>query len=295
MRSALKTSICSDSTTFLCDQQSKRPHTFRTDAPRNTAKPSQFLRVGYPIRGTQLLWGHKTERKSTLLVSDSSQQPHHHHPYLFHYPHIPLTTPHPTIIHHTGKAKKVEKEATEEAVPGLPPALTEAISQLTKKYGTHAVSFHGRNAAPVNVDVVPSGSLGLDFALGVGGIPKVRLGVGGWASNWKCRVGECCTTLKEPPPQWLLDYMYHVGLGRYSGRCFPTLHLTDFPHISSLVLPLHSVTLNDGSTAFWRSGSHLFFSYSFWGVSSCLVAGTNHGDLRSGSLWEDHASVALHC
>ena len=53
-------------------------------------------------------------------------------------------------------------------------ALESALSQIEKAYGKGSVMKLGDNLH-LNVDTVPSGSLGLDLALGVGGVPKGRV------------------------------------------------------------------------------------------------------------------------
>jgi recombination protein RecA len=53
-------------------------------------------------------------------------------------------------------------------------ALELAISQLEKRFGKGAVMKLGENTH-TPIDVIPSGSLSLDIALGVGGIPKGRI------------------------------------------------------------------------------------------------------------------------
>ncbi len=53
-------------------------------------------------------------------------------------------------------------------------ALNEAIRQLEKQYGKGAVMRLGERTS-VEVDVIPSGSLTLDIALGIGGYPKGRI------------------------------------------------------------------------------------------------------------------------
>lgn len=53
-------------------------------------------------------------------------------------------------------------------------ALDAAVSDITKRYGDGTIIRLG-DAAHMNVDVVPSGSLGLDIAVGVGGIPRGRI------------------------------------------------------------------------------------------------------------------------
>jgi recombination protein RecA len=52
--------------------------------------------------------------------------------------------------------------------------LEEAISEIQEKYGEGAI-MKLKDAQKVNVDVVPTGSLSLDLALGVMGIPRGRV------------------------------------------------------------------------------------------------------------------------
>ena len=54
-------------------------------------------------------------------------------------------------------------------------ALDAAISQIERQYGKGAVMKLGDNTANMNVETVPTGSLSLDIALGLGGIPKGRI------------------------------------------------------------------------------------------------------------------------
>ena len=53
-------------------------------------------------------------------------------------------------------------------------ALETALSQIEKQFGKGAVMRLGQNAA-MNVDAIPTGSLSLDMALGIGGLPKGRI------------------------------------------------------------------------------------------------------------------------
>ena len=53
-------------------------------------------------------------------------------------------------------------------------ALDTALAQIQKRYGEGAIMKLGQ-AEHLNVEVVPTGSLGLDIALGVGGIPRGRV------------------------------------------------------------------------------------------------------------------------
>ena len=54
-------------------------------------------------------------------------------------------------------------------------ALESALGQIEKQYGKGSVMKLGDSAAQMNVEAVPTGSLSLDIALGVGGIPKGRI------------------------------------------------------------------------------------------------------------------------
>src|SRR5436189_1396189 len=54
-------------------------------------------------------------------------------------------------------------------------ALTAALSQIERSYGKGAIMKLGEAAAQRNIDVIPTGSLTLDMALGVGGIPRGRV------------------------------------------------------------------------------------------------------------------------
>lgn len=53
-------------------------------------------------------------------------------------------------------------------------ALEAAMAQIEKQYGKGSIMKLGDNAK-MSVEAVPSGSIGLDLALGVGGIPKGRV------------------------------------------------------------------------------------------------------------------------
>ena len=54
-------------------------------------------------------------------------------------------------------------------------ALESALAQLNKTYGTGAVMKFGDAAADANLQVIPTGCLELDMALGVGGLPRGRV------------------------------------------------------------------------------------------------------------------------
>jgi len=54
-------------------------------------------------------------------------------------------------------------------------ALDLAVSQIEKQFGKGAIMKWGSRDAGVNVEVIPTGSLSLDYALGVGGVPRGRV------------------------------------------------------------------------------------------------------------------------
>ena len=54
-------------------------------------------------------------------------------------------------------------------------ALDAAISQIEKQYGKGSIMKLGDNSAHMNVETIPTGSLSLEIALGLGGLPKGRI------------------------------------------------------------------------------------------------------------------------
>ncbi len=54
-------------------------------------------------------------------------------------------------------------------------ALDIALSQIEKQFGKGAVMKLGDQSANMNIETIPTGSLSLDIALGLGGIPKGRI------------------------------------------------------------------------------------------------------------------------
>ncbi len=54
-------------------------------------------------------------------------------------------------------------------------ALESALAQIEKQYGKGSVMKLGENSAHMSVETIPTGSISLDVALGLGGIPKGRI------------------------------------------------------------------------------------------------------------------------
>src|SRR5579883_1133801 len=54
-------------------------------------------------------------------------------------------------------------------------ALDAALSQIERAFGKGSIMRLGKNQQAVEIETIPSGSLGLDIALGVGGLPRGRV------------------------------------------------------------------------------------------------------------------------
>ena len=72
--------------------------------------------------------------------------------------------------------KKAEKKAAEKKFgEDRKKALEIALGKIEKDFGKGSVMKLGDAASKMQVEVIPTGSLQLDFALGVGGLPKGRI------------------------------------------------------------------------------------------------------------------------
>ena len=54
-------------------------------------------------------------------------------------------------------------------------ALESALAQIEKQYGKGSVMKFGDTNANMNIETIPTGSISLDIALGLGGVPKGRI------------------------------------------------------------------------------------------------------------------------
>ncbi len=72
-----------------------------------------------------------------------------------------------------GRPKK--KDVINVDVSGKKEAIKVALEQITKAYGDGAIMKMGQKIADTKIDVIPSGCLPLDMALGVGGFPRGRI------------------------------------------------------------------------------------------------------------------------
>jgi recombination protein RecA len=54
-------------------------------------------------------------------------------------------------------------------------AVADAIAQIDKQHGKGSIMRLGDDSSRMNIDVIPTGSLAMDLALGVGGLPRGRI------------------------------------------------------------------------------------------------------------------------
>ncbi len=66
-------------------------------------------------------------------------------------------------------------ERSGKANPERAKALAAALSQIEKQFGKGSIMRYGDNQVEHDIQVVSTGSLGLDIALGVGGLPRGRV------------------------------------------------------------------------------------------------------------------------
>ena len=54
-------------------------------------------------------------------------------------------------------------------------ALDAVLAQIEKAYGKGAIMKLGKDAGNTDIEVIPTGCLSLDLALGIGGLPRGRM------------------------------------------------------------------------------------------------------------------------
>ncbi len=69
----------------------------------------------------------------------------------------------------------MDDKATKQAAAEKGKALSAALAQIEKQFGKGSVMRYGDNEVEHDIKVVSTGSLGLDIALGVGGLPRGRV------------------------------------------------------------------------------------------------------------------------
>lgn len=71
-------------------------------------------------------------------------------------------------------SKNSSTSASQKINPKLE-AIKLAMEQIEKQYGRGSIMRLGEQAGKMQIDVIPTGSLALDLALGVGGVPRGRI------------------------------------------------------------------------------------------------------------------------
>ena len=72
------------------------------------------------------------------------------------------------------KQKKTSKKTTAPSQNQKNEAIRIAMEQITKAYGDGAIMKMGERKADMSIEVISTGCLPLDIALGVGGLPRGR-------------------------------------------------------------------------------------------------------------------------
>src|SRR5260221_6849920 len=70
---------------------------------------------------------------------------------------------------------KVVTDTTNHVSDAKQAAVMNAMEQIQKQYGTGSIMRLGERAEKYAIEVIPTGSIALDLALGVGGLPKGRI------------------------------------------------------------------------------------------------------------------------
>ena len=79
------------------------------------------------------------------------------------------------VVKEIKDSKQVETAKKSAAVNQKNIALQTAIDQIEKNYGKGSIMRLGGNNADRVIAVIPTGSIALDIALGVGGVPRGRV------------------------------------------------------------------------------------------------------------------------
>ena len=69
----------------------------------------------------------------------------------------------------------VEKDGMDRSEAEKSKALEAALSQIERSHGKGSIMKLGDGSAPVDIESVSTGSIGLDIALGIGGVPRGRI------------------------------------------------------------------------------------------------------------------------
>jgi recombination protein RecA len=75
----------------------------------------------------------------------------------------------------TREAESVKDSESEEKQTSRHKAIEAALSQIEKQFGKGTIMKLGQKGAAVAVEVIPTGSISFDLALGIGGFPRGRV------------------------------------------------------------------------------------------------------------------------
>ena len=69
----------------------------------------------------------------------------------------------------------VDRDTMDRSTNDKSKALEAALSQIERAHGKGSIMKLGEGASPIEAEAVSTGSIGLDIALGIGGVPKGRI------------------------------------------------------------------------------------------------------------------------
>ena len=69
----------------------------------------------------------------------------------------------------------MDDKTTKAAASEKAKALAAALSQIEKQFGKGSIMKLGKDSPVAEIEATSTGSLGLDIALGIGGVPKGRI------------------------------------------------------------------------------------------------------------------------
>ncbi len=72
-------------------------------------------------------------------------------------------------------SEKTPQEQHSKAIAARNRDLEQALSSITKQFGDGAIMRLGDEHAKIPIEIIPTGSLALDLALGIGGLPRGRI------------------------------------------------------------------------------------------------------------------------
>jgi recombination protein RecA len=75
----------------------------------------------------------------------------------------------------SAKSTKATKAVAKAGDSNMPASLSTVLAQIQKEYGDGAIMRLGDEEAPKQIACIPTGSMTLDLALGIGGVPRGRV------------------------------------------------------------------------------------------------------------------------